>query len=59
MEKWQQYRTGTEEVQINGEYEQVDVFEFPDESLVEEFLGEIGGMPHPLGGFRVVLSVEN
>ena len=32
------------------------VFEFDSDDGLDSFLGEVGGMPHPLGGFRAILS---
>lgn len=32
------------------------VFEFADEERMYDFLGEVGGAPHPMGGNRVILK---
>lgn len=56
--KYGAYFKGEWENETNNGYEDVYVFEFPDEKVMHEFLDEVGGMPHPLGGHRTILSKE-
>lgn len=54
---FQEYYKGTEDVDFEGGRSQnVHVFEFPTDELMDQFLENVGGMPHPLGGNRAVLS---
>ena len=36
----------------------VYVFEFPNDKILDKFLDEVGGAPHPLGGIRAILSIK-
>lgn len=49
---FEQYFTGTDDV--NGE--SVKVYEFPNQETMTQFLDQVGGMPHPLGGLRAVVA---
>ena len=40
-----------------GDPRRVKVYEFPTDELQQEFLDEVGGAPHPLGGRRVIISM--
>lgn len=56
-DKYQQYYTGTEEVKIDGQYVKVKVYYFDDdEETMNQFMDEVGGAPHPLGGNRAVVT---
>ena len=37
---------------------QVEVYEFPSEEKMISFLEDVGGIPHPLGGNRVIVSSD-
>lgn len=54
--KWNKYYRGKEELEFNGEWRCMHIYDFPTDALQTEFLDEIGGAPHPLGGRRVVLE---
>jgi len=57
IEKYKQYYQGFDETIDKPEGGVgAHVYEFPNEKLVEEFLAEIGGVPHPLGGNRVIVA---
>ena len=56
-DKWGQYRAGEDDVEIDGKVVHVAVFEFPTDEKLEEFIGDVGGMPHPNGGLRAVVEL--
>jgi hypothetical protein len=56
-EKFKSYYTGwDEDVEIEDGKYGAHVFEFPNEEKMNSFIDEVGGMPHPLGGLRTVLT---
>ena len=63
---YRKYFAGTEVFAICGESERYEVYSFPTQEMLDTFLREVGGMPHPphhyglLGGrsFRAIKSME-